>query len=625
MDFNIDEYKINNNKLYLNGWAHFDNYQIKVVSGEETKYIDHFFSRYDICMTFHEKIQDNSYGFKEELTFSKKLKKVKIYLIQHEKEVLLLNLDNRKVIIILKKVRKTLGKVKRGLGFLWKEYHFLVPPTMMKKYLGMVFKKKPNIELYNPEIISEYNIWLKKQSLSQDNETNKMTFISNHDYGNHSLVVTPKTNFGKAIAKVKTDYVCLIDGKVDLLPGFFSEINQLLNKEYDLIYFDNDMVINGTFCKPNLKPEWAPDTLLGVNYIGHCYVIKTSLLKQLAPSNFDLYALLLKLIDRQSNIFHLAKVLYHDYNELKNEQVLVKKYLKEHNLSATVVKNPDSISNTVVYQTGTKDLISIIIPTKDHADILEQCLISIYEKTTYKNYEIIVIDNNSEEAETFTLLKKYSKKKNFRFKRIECEFNYSYLNNEGSKLAKGEYLLLLNNDIEVITPQWLELMLGYAQRNHVGAVGAKLLFPDDTIQHAGIIMGKGGLAGHAYYGKKRQTISSLYELKIPYNVSACTAACLMFSKKKFEQVGGLEETLKVAFNDVDFNLKLKKEGYYNIFLPNVELYHYESKSRGLDTTSEKQKRFVQEWSFISEKWSKEIAHDPFYNDNYSKNEDYMLK
>ena len=266
-------------------------------------------------------------------------------------------------------------------------------------------------------------------------------------------------------------------------------------------------------------------------------------------------------------------------------------------------------------------MVSIIIPTKDHADILEQCLKSIYTLTTYKNYEIIVIDNNSEEKETFELLKKYSKNSNFICKRIECEFNYSYLNNEAVKIAKGEYVLLLNNDIEVITPNWLELMLSYASLDHIGTVGAKLLFPDNTIQHAGIIIGKGGLAGHSHYGKSKDYTSSQYELKIPYDVSACTAACLMVSKKKFNEVNGL----KVAFNDVDFNLKLLDKGYNNIFLPNVSLYHYESKSRGLDTTSEKQKRFVQEWAYVEEKWDKYLKHDKFYNDNFSKNDDYMLK
>ena len=284
--------------------------------------------------------------------------------------------------------------------------------------------------------------------------------------------------------------------------------------------------------------------------------------------------------------------------------------------SAEIARNP-KLKN--------KPLVSIIIPTKDHADILENCLKSIYKLSTYQNYEIIVIDNNSEKEETFALLKTYAKNKNFRYQRIECEFNYSYLNNEAVKMAKGEYVILLNNDIEVITPNWLELMLSYASLKSTGTVGAKLLFPDDTIQHAGIIMGKGGLAGHAHYGKNKDYISPQYELKMPYDVSACTAACLMVSKNKFNEVNGLEEKLKVAFNDVDFNLKLLDKGYNNIFLPNVLLYHYESKSRGLDTTPEKQKRFVQEWALVEEKWKKYIEHDPFYNDNFSKNDDYMLK
>ena len=208
---------------------------------------------------------------------------------------------------------------------------------------------------------------------------------------------------------------------------------------------------------------------------------------------------------------------------------------------------------------------------------------------------------------------------------VNIEFNYSKINNFAVNKANGEYIVLLNNDTEIISPDWLNIMVGYASQSHVGAVGTKLLFPDDTIQHAGIVMGKGGLAGHINYGKPRNYQSYRWDLKIPYDYAGCTAACLMFSRKKYDEVGGLEETLEVAFNDVDFNLKLLTKGYYNVFLPGVELYHYESKSRGLDTTPEKQKRFASEWSYMKEKWNDIIEKDPYYNDNYSRNEDYMLK
>ena len=624
MNYNIDDFKINNNKIYINGWAHFEKYKIIIQSGEENKYLDNYISRYDINMLFHEKIEDNLYGFKQEVEFNNKIKKVNIYIITNDEKILIRTIDNRKIINYIRNIKKILGKVKRIIKFLWREYHFLVPPKMWGKYFKIIFNRKQKLEVFNPEIDSEYNTWLTRQTyLKDDNKKKNITIVGTekHDYIDYVI----ENNLKKIISKINTDYVCLIEGNIKFINYFYSELNSVLDKNYDLIYFDNDLIRNNKYCSPNLKPDWSRDTLLGVNYIGNCIVIKKSILKKYADNNSSIYQILLNLIGKTNNIMHISKIMYHDYGNIKNEIKEVEKYLEKNNIKAKVKKNTDGITNTISYEIIKKPLVSIIIPTKDHADILDNCLKSIYEKTTYKNFEIILIDNNSTEKETFNLIKKYEKKSNFKSKRIECEFNYSYLNNEAVKISKGDFIVLLNNDIELISGDWLEKMLGYAQQPHIGAVGAKLIFEDNTIQHAGIIMGKGGLAGHAHYGKDKNFISHQFELKIPYDYSACTAACLMVEKKKYKEVNGLEEKLKVAFNDVDFNLKLLEKGYNNIFLPNVMLYHYESKSRGLDTTPEKQKRFVQEWSFITNKWDKYIKHDKFYNDNFSKDYDYMLK
>lgn len=624
MDFNIDEYKINGKKIYINGWAHFNDYKIKIISNNETKEIKNYESRYDISKRFHEKIEDNHYGFKEEVEFNLPIKKVKVVLETNKEQTIILMVDNSKIMRVLKKIKKILGKIKRGIKFLWREYHFLVPPAMMKKYIKDFFGKKEQITLYDPAIESEYNLWYEKKYGSMKKE-NKFAVLKVSNQDKQADIIVTDNNVKETIKNIKDNYVCLINGEVEFNLSITKKVEELLNEEYDLIYFDNDILNNNTLKDPMFKPDWAEDTLLGVNYIGNCFIIKTKILKDMKLKNWNPYEILLNLRGKNLKIKHLSEIVYHDKNTPQNDNDTLKKYIKETKLSATVEKNIDGITNTVIYELKNKPLVSIIIPTKDHADILENCLKSIYKLSTYQNYEIIVIDNNSEKEETFALLKKYAKNKNFRYQRIECEFNYSYLNNEAVKMAKGEYVVLLNNDIEVITPNWLELMLSYASLKNTGTVGAKLLFPDDTIQHAGIIMGKGGLAGHAHYGKNKDYISPQYELKIPYDVSACTAACLMVSKNKFNEVNGLEEKLKVAFNDVDFNLKLLDKGYNNIFLPNVLLYHYESKSRGLDTTPEKQKRFVQEWALVEEKWKKYIEHDPFYNDNFSKNDDYMLK
>ncbi|MFV0424582.1 MAG: glycosyltransferase family 2 protein, partial [Bacilli bacterium] len=257
--------------------------------------------------------------------------------------------------------------------------------------------------------------------------------------------------------------------------------------------------------------------------------------------------------------------------------------------------------------------------------ILSVCLKSIYEKTTYKNYEIIVVDNGSKEEETLNLFDEYSKYENFRVLRLDCEFNYSYLNNEAVKIANGEYILLLNNDTEVITTNWIEQMLGYARQNHVGAVGSKLYFPDNTIQHCGVILGLYLVAGHCFWNySKDYDYDNL--TKIASNFSAVTAACLMVSKDKFIEVGMLNEVeLKVGSNDVDLCIRLMNAGYYNVLNPQVELYHHESKSRGIDNkTIEKYNRCKGEVEYMLKNYNDLIVNDPFYNKNYSLMKAYFL-
>lgn len=628
MEYLFDECKVSGKNVYVKGWIHRKDYKLILKSGNEERLVKVRVPRYDICVKFAEKVADNDYGFKEEVTFSKKVRYVKVFLEVNGKRELIHNIDNRLIFKLSKKSIKVLVKVKRGIAFLWREHRFLVPPVMMKKYLKILFEKRQIELVYSPNIQSEYNFWLEKyhNTTHKQEEVKDITFISNEKNNIDNVVVIKNDkDYIKQLENVKTKYVCLVNGKIELNNMFGHEVNKEINKDWDIIYFDNDIKYKNTYKDPMLKPDWSRDTLLGVNYIGNCFIIKKEVLKKLNVNKFNLYEILLNVIGTDLKVKHISKILYHDGGEIANGKKEVEAYLKKNNIDAKVEKNNDKVTNTIKYTLKKQPLISIVIPTKDHADILEQCLKSVYEKTTYKNFEVVVIDNNSEEEETFELLKKYDKKSNFTYKRLECEFNYSYINNEAVKLTKGEYIVLLNNDVEIITPEWLDYMLGYAMQKHIGTVGVKLIFPDETIQHAGIIMGKGGLAGHAHYGKPRDYVSLQYELKIPYNYSACTAACLMFSKEKFYEVGGLEEKLKVAFNDVDFNLKFIDKGYNNIFLPIVELYHYESKSRGLDTTPEKQKRFMQEHKFITEKWPNFIKHDNFYNDNFSKSEDYILR
>lgn len=446
-----------------------------------------------------------------------------------------------------------------------------------------------------------------------------------------------------ALTLATGDFIALLDNDDELPPFALYEIVKALNVNpgVDLIYSDEDKIdINGKRSEPHFKPDYSPDTILSSNYISHLGVYRKSIIDEIGGFRTGYegsqdYDLLLRFLEKTSadKIIHISKILYHwrmiegstaMNNTSKNyAYVAGKKALEDtilrRNLKANVIEHNEVPYYMMDYKIIEDDFISIIIPTKDHADLLEKCLISIYEKSTFKNYELIIVDNGSIEADTLNLFDHYKQTyKNFRVIRLDIPFNYSKLNNEAAKLAKGNLLLLLNNDIEVITPNWLEIMAGYAKQHHIGAVGAKLLYPDQTIQHGGVILGIGGIANHAFLNHHRTSPGYYARLKVPYNYSAVTAACLLITKEKFFEVHGLEEELQVAFNDVDFNLKLLEKGYYNIFLPQVELYHYESKSRGKDDSPEKIKRFYGEIKFMERKWSNVIKKDPYYNINLSK-------
>lgn len=274
----------------------------------------------------------------------------------------------------------------------------------------------------------------------------------------------------------------------------------------------------------------------------------------------------------------------------------------------------------ISYQIIGNPKISIIIANKDHEPDLRRCITSILEKSTYDNFEIIVVENSSETAE----IQKYYEelKENEKVKVITYQgvFNYSAINNLGASKAEGEYLLLLNNDTQVITVNWMEELLMYAQRNDVGAVGAKLYYGDKTIQHAGVVLGLGAhrTAGHSHYMQHRENLGYMGRLCYTQNVSAVTGACLMVSKALFEKAGGLEESFAVSLNDVDFCIKLREMGYLNVFTPFAELYHFESASRGLDDKGEKAERYNEESARFREKWKEVLAKgDPYYNPNFS--------
>lgn len=449
-----------------------------------------------------------------------------------------------------------------------------------------------------------------------------------------------------ALKMARGEFVALVDDDDELTEDALYRVVKELNtnKKLDMIYSDEDKIgIDGRRCDPNFKSDFAPDSLLSSNYICHFTVLRKKIVDDIGGFRVGFegaqdYDLFLRFTEKTNNIFHIPKILYHwrmvpgstsMVIDNKNYALERGKKALEDALDRRGIKGKVFIDNNCPYYKIEYDVInnpkvSIIIPTKDLSQILEKCLKSIYEKSTYKNYEVVVINNNSVENETFELFTKYKNEyKNFRVIDANIEFNYSKINNIAVSKTKSDYVVLLNNDIEVITPNWLEIMIGYASQEHIGCVGAKLLYPNNTIQHCGIVMGL-GIASHVYSNYGRNDIVWSGRLSVPYNYMAVTAACLMVDRKKYLEVSGLEEELKVAYNDVDFNLKLFEKGYYNVSVPMVELYHYESISRGLDISKDKYIRFKKESNYMYRKWKEYILNDPFYNKNYTRRSFYKL-
>ncbi|HEY9889823.1 MAG TPA: glycosyltransferase family 2 protein, partial [Candidatus Obscuribacterales bacterium] len=394
---------------------------------------------------------------------------------------------------------------------------------------------------------------------------------------------------------------------------------------------------NGMLSSPFFKPDWSPESFLSRMYTCHFGVYRKSLVDQICGfregyEGSQDYDLVLRFTELTDKIFHIPKILYHwrihaessasvsdqkPYAAIAAEKALLDA-LSRRGEPGKVMQADCLIGHFIIrYDLKDEPLVSIIIPTRDHGEVLDTCLESIFTKTNYQNFEIILIDNGSVEERALEVIKHWQVKEPGRFKcyPLDIPFNYSKINNFGVSKASGEYLLFLNNDTEVCNADWLHGLLEQAQRDAIGAVGAKLLYPDNTIQHFGVVVGLGGVAGHAHLNLPKESPGYFGLAMTVNNFLAVTGACFMLRKDVFKLVGGFEEKLAVAFNDVDLCLKVHEAGFRNVCLPHVVLYHYESKSRGKDTTPERQKRFQQEVSYMLEKWKKYIEFDPYYNPN----------
>ncbi len=457
-------------------------------------------------------------------------------------------------------------------------------------------------------------------------------------------------NTNRCFELASGEFLALLDHDDVLHPSALYEVMKAIElKHADFVYTDEATFEVEPFMPSwiHCKPDFAIDTLRAVNYICHFSAFKRDLFEEVGGMSSEHdgsqdYDLILKLSEKAKDIVHIPQILYfwRSHSGSVASDVSIKPYcitaaekaLNDHykrlGISANAKLAPDVESMYKTdYEIIGNPLISIIIPNNDHADDLRRCIRSIYSASSYKNYEIIIIENNSKSRETFDLYEELKKHENLSILTWDKPFNYSEINNFGVEYAKGEHLLFLNNDIEVITDNWLEEMLMYAQREDVGAVGAKLLYFDNTIQHAGVIFGMGGVAGHIH--KNHDFLSPGYAMRLKHaqNFSAVTAACMMMRKEVFYEVGKLNEGFQIAFNDVDLCMRIRKKGYLIVFTPFAQLYHYESKSRGTEDTFEKQKRFQSEISRFAFIWQKELNDgDPYFNPNFSLDvEDYIIK
>ncbi len=530
------------------------------------------------------------------------------------------------------------------------------------------FKYKPKISIITPvynvepkwldkcinSVISQYyDNW--ELCLYDDASTNKETIdclkkwegASNPkikvSFGKENLHISGASN--EALRMAIGEFVALLDNDDELSPNALYEVVKLLNEhpDADMIYSDEDKITTkGKRMEPFFKPDWSPDLFLSMMYTCHLGVYRKKIIMEIGGfregyEGSQDYDLVLRFIEKTTpeKILHIPKVLYHwrqipgsaaaevdakgyaTINALK----ALNDYLLRNGIDGEAVEGLSPGRYRVKRVIKGNPKVSIIVPFRDQMEVLKKCVSSILEKTDYKNYEILLVDNQSSEDQTLDYLRSLSGHKDIIQLSYNNPFNYSAINNFAADKAKGEYLLFLNNDTEVVSSEWLTSMLEHAQRAEVGVVGAKLIYPNNTIQHAGVVMGLGGVADHIYNGMPMTSPGYMGQLSVIRNYSAVTAACMLTKKSLFEKTGGFdEENLTVAFNDIDFCLKIRELGFLVVFTPYALLYHHESLLRGNDVElAQKDKaaraRIDSENNYMKEKWADYIENDPYYNKN----------
>lgn len=503
------------------------------------------------------------------------------------------------------------------------------------------------VDMIKSVVGQTYNNW---ELCIADGSTNNfvMEYLENN-YNKDKRIKYIKLTENKGISKntneainISTgEYISFLDHDDILEKHTLYEVAKCLQEnKHDLIYTDEDFVTNdlSTYRNPVFKPDWSPDLLLSHNYITHFVTVKKSLVDKVGGLNDKYdgaqdYDFLLRCAEKTKSIHHIPKVLYHwrenDNSVAGNADSKSYAYksglnaLQDHLERAGINGHAETLKYsgfyTVKYDTPGNPLLSIIIPNKDHVSDLDKCLKSLYNISSYKYFEVIVVDNNSTQKDTYKFYEDIKLRyKNLRVLTYEDKFNFSKINNFAAKQAKGEYFLFLNNDTELIEKDSLAQMVGNCMRPDVGIVGAKLLFEDDTIQHVGVVLGFGGFAGHVFSGKEKDSEWYMRRPVLNCNYSAVTGACLLIDKDTFNIVDGFNEDFEVGLNDIDLCLKVRHADKLVVYNANAVWHHYESKSRGYEDTPEKKDRLNKEVKLFRKLWTQDLEKsDPYYSENLS--------
>jgi GT2 family glycosyltransferase len=524
--------------------------------------------------------------------------------------------------------------------------------------------------VYNPPLYHlEEAIWSVRNQLyphwelcvaddaSTDHDVRRV--LERHAAADERIKVIYRTENGhisrasnSALELATGEFIALLDHDDILSKHALFWVAEAIQRQADagIIYSDEDMLdAYGNRIDPYFKCDWNPFLFLGHNMVSHLGVYRTSLVRESGgfrvgyegSQNYDLAARIVEQL-QQDQIIHIPRILYHgrvisggpagnagekSYVTIAGEEA-VNEHLERQNLpgKVTVIPSLGGIHRVVFELPENPPLVSILIPTRNGEKLVYQCIESITTRTTYPNYEIILIDNGSDSPSALDYFSALEKKPRIRVLRDDGPFNFSRLNNRASENAEGEVLVLLNNDTEVVTPGWLDEMVSLALLPNIGAVGARLCYPDGTLQHGGVVMGLGGCAAHEHSGISRESAGYFGRAQLLHMVTAVTGACLAIRKSVYKAVGGLdEEKLKISYNDIDFCLRLREKGYWNVWTPHAELIHYESVSRGYEVTPEKKRRFFNEMSIIKKRWPNSFYRDPAYNPNLTFDEaDFSL-